>query len=186
MLRGVFKKKKAVSAAVPVSMADWSEPYRLQCGPLEFHVGFTTRRAIESRLGPAVEYPAPGWRTWAAAGSREGEYWILSAIYRGLVLIGVEHYLTKTANVPRDTPPANGIYTLMPGEINLGNTTKSLPTRFLKQPGKSGGVQAIVYQEAFQARWPHGIALISGNDGRIERIGLYANHAMPTIEQPMS
>jgi len=38
-----------------------------------------------------------------------------------------------------------------------------------------------VYQHAYQARWQHGIAIISGNDGRIERMALYANHEMPTI-----
>jgi hypothetical protein len=41
-----------------------------------------------------------------------------------------------------------------------------------------------VYQHAYQARWKHGIAIISGNDGRIERIALYANHEMPTLPEP--
>ena len=58
MLRGLFKKKNAdrpaPSAVFPVS----TEPLRLVCGSLEFLVGFTTRRAIAFRLGPAVEYVA--------------------------------------------------------------------------------------------------------------------------------
>jgi hypothetical protein len=185
MLRGVLNKKKAARAPAPIIVASSTEPFRLKCGSLEFLVGFTTRRAIESRLGPAVEYPAPGWKTWAAAGTRN-ERWILSAIYRGTVLIGVEHYITKTENLPRDTPPANGIYVLVPGELELGNPIASLSPRFIAQPGRAGGAQAIVYQHAFQARWPHGVALISGNDGRIERMALYANHEMPTISAPSS
>ncbi len=39
----------------------------------------------------------------------------------------------------------------------------------------------MVYTHAFQARWTHGIAIISGNDGRVERMALYANHEMPTL-----
>ena len=181
MLRGLFKKKNAdppvPSAVIPVS----TEPLRLVCGSLEFLVGFTTRRAIESRLGPAVQYLAPGWRTWAAAGNR-GDCWILSAIYRGTVLIGIEHYVAKTENLPRDTPPANGLYTMMPGDIAIGNRISGLPDCFRSAGGKDGGARSIVYQQAFEARWPHGVAFICGNNGRIERLALYANHEMPTIE----
>ena len=143
-------------------------------------VGLTTRRAIETHLGPAVEYPAPGWRTWAAAGPR-GETWILSAIYRGQVLIGVEHYLAKTENLPRFTPPANGIFRMIPGDVMIGNRTKGLPERFLSAGGSDGGPRSIVYQQAYEARWKYGIALINGNDGKVERIAIYATHEMPTI-----
>lgn len=78
MFGGLFKKKaEPEPAPAPVS----TEPLTLVSDSLTFLVGFTTRRAIERRMGPAVEYPAPGWKTWAAAGLR-GEVWILSAIYR--------------------------------------------------------------------------------------------------------
>jgi hypothetical protein len=182
MLRRLFRPK-APEPVAPPEPDPPKDPLRLKCGSLEFLVGFTTRRAIESRLGPAVEYPAPGWKTWAAAGTR-GDTWIISAIYRGQVLIGIEHYMAKTANLPRDTPPANGIYTLVPGDVGLGSRIGALPERFRKVPGKQGGAQAIVYQDAFESRWPHGIAFVCGNDGRIERIALYANHEMPTIDKP--
>jgi hypothetical protein len=177
-MRGMFRKK-AVTAPSPI-IAPSTEPLRLKCGSLEFLVGFTTRRAIETRLGPAVEYPAPGWRTWAAAGNR-GDCWILSAIYRGHVLIGVEHYVAKTENLPRDTPPANGLYTLVPGDVQIGMPIKQLPDRFRSLPGAEGSARSIVFQQAYEARWPHGIAFVCGNNGRIERLALYANHEMPTI-----
>jgi hypothetical protein len=175
---GALFKKKAAPEPPPAPVS--TEPFTLKCGSLVFLVGFTTRRAIERRMGPAVEYPAPGWKTWAAAGPR-GEVWILSAIYRGQVLIGIEHYLAKTENLPRFTPPANGIFTLMPGEIGIGSRVAALGERFVSAGGKEGGPRSIVYQHAYQARWPHGVAIISGNDGRVERIALYANHEMPTL-----
>lgn len=181
MFGGLFKKKPAVAPAPPAVIS--TEPMTLTSDSLTFLVGFTTRRAIERRMGPAVEYPAPGWKTWAAAGLR-GECWILSAIYRGQVLIGIEHYLAKTENLPRFTPPANGIFKLQPGNIGIGTPITRLGDRFVSAAGKEGGPRSLVYQHAYQARWPHGVAIISGNDGRVERLALYANHEMPTLPEP--
>jgi hypothetical protein len=179
MFGGLFKKKaESQPAPEPVS----TEPLTLVSDSLTFLVGFTTRRAIERRMGPAVEYPAPGWKTWAAAGLR-GEVWILSAIYRGQVLIGIEHYLAKTENLPRFTPPANGIFKMMPGNIGIGTRITALGDRFVSAAGREGGPRSLVYQHAYQARWPHGVAIISGNDGRVERMALYANHEMPTLPE---
>jgi hypothetical protein len=180
MFGGLFNKKKPVAEVAPEPVS--TEPFTLRCDSLVFLVGFTTRRAIERRMGPAVEYPAPGWKTWAAAGLR-GEVWILSAIYRGQVLIGVEHYLAKTENLPRFTPPANGIFKMMPGNIGIGTRVTALGSRFISAAGKEGGPRSLVYQHAYQARWPHGVAIVSGNDGRVERIALYANHEMPTLPE---
>jgi hypothetical protein len=180
MFGGLFKKK-VVAAPAPAPMS--TEPITMTSDSLTFLVGFTTRRAIERRMGPAVEYPAPGWKTWAAAGLR-GECWILSAIYRGQVLIGIEHYLAKTENLPRFTPPANGIFKLQPGNIGIGTPVTRLGDRFVSAAGKEGGPRSLVYQHAYQARWPHGVAIISGNDGRVERMALYANHEMPTLPEP--
>jgi len=177
MFGGVFRKKPAAPEPVPTVS---TEPITMVSDSLTFLVGFTTRRAIERRMGPAIEYPAPGWKTWAAAGLR-GECWVLSAIYRGQVLIGIEHYLAKTENLPRHTPPANGIFKLMPGNIGIGSRVALLDKRYISAAGREGGPRSIVYQHAYQARWPHGIAIISGNDGRVERMGLYANHEMPTL-----
>jgi len=180
MFVGLFGKKKAAPVVAPKPVAP---PMTVDSGLLTFVPGFTTRRAIERRMGPAIQYPAPGWRTWAAAGTRN-QRWILSAIYRGQVLIGIEHYIAKTENLPRDTPPANGVFKLQPGDIGLGDRIATLPEYFVSAAGKDGGARSLVYQHAFQARWKHGIAIISGNDGRIERFALYANHEMPTLPEP--
>jgi hypothetical protein len=180
MFAGLFGKKKPPAAAPAKPVAP---PMTFESELLSFVPGFTTRRAIERRMGPAIEYPAPGWRTWAAAGLHN-QRWVLSAIYRGQVLIGIEHYLAKTENLPRDTPPANGIFKLAPGDIGIGNVITTLPEYFISQAGREGGARSIVYQHAYQARWAHGIAIISGNNGRIERMALYANHEMPTVPAP--
>ncbi|HEV8021094.1 MAG TPA: hypothetical protein VGP41_07510 [Candidatus Lustribacter sp.] len=181
MLAGLFgKKKRAAAAPAPKPIAP---PMTLESDLLSFVPGFTTRRAIERRMGPAIQYPAPGWKTWAAAGTRN-QRWVLSAIYRGQVLIGIEHYIAKTDLLPRDTPPANGVFVVQPGDIALGNRIAGLPEYFISAAGKDGSARSMVYQHAFQARWQHGIAIISGNDGRIERIALYANHEMPTLPEP--
>jgi hypothetical protein len=95
MFVGLFGRKKKPAAVEPEKPV--AGPMTLDSDLLTFVVGFTTRRAIERRMGPAIEYPAPGWRTWAAAGLRN-QRWVLSAIYRGQVLIGIEHYLAKTEN----------------------------------------------------------------------------------------
>jgi hypothetical protein len=181
MFVGLFGKKKKAPAAPAKPLQ--APPMTLESELLSFVPGFTTRRAIERRMGPAIEYPAPGWRTWAAAGLRN-QRWVLSAIYRGQVLIGIEHYLAKTENLPRDTPPANGIFKVAPGDIGIGNVITTLPEYFISQAGREGGARSIVYQHAYQARWTHGIAIISGNNGRIERMALYANHEMPTVPAP--
>ena len=75
MFAGLFGKKKPV--VVPDKPV--AGPMTLESGLVSFVPGFTTRRAIERRMGPAIEYPAPGWRTWAAAGLRN-QRWVLSAI----------------------------------------------------------------------------------------------------------
>jgi hypothetical protein len=99
-------------------------------------------------------------------------------------LIGVEHYVAKTENLPRDTPPANGLYLLVPGDVQIGSPIKQLPDRFRSLPGAEGSARSIVFQQAYEARWPHGIAFVCGNNGRVERLALYANHEMPTIARP--
>jgi hypothetical protein len=179
MPRFFGKKRTAAPAPAPAPLVP-REPFHLASERVTFMVGLTARAAIEAHLGPAVEYPAPGWRTWAVAGLR-GQPWVLSAIYRDAILIGVEHYLSKTDNLPRHTPPANGVYRLQPGDIGIGNRIEALPGRFTAVPGNAGGVHSIVFEHAYQARWQHGLAIVSGNDGRIERIAIYADGAMPTI-----
>jgi hypothetical protein len=149
-----------------------SEPFRLVHGTTVFAVGETKRRDCEIKLGPGVAYPAPGWHTWTVIAAK-GETWLLSAFFSNGTLIAVEYYVAKTGSVPKYAPRARGAFAVQPGNIGLGNSTRALGPAYVASSGKAGGVGSIVYQQAFEARWDAGVALISGNDGRIERIALY-------------
>jgi hypothetical protein len=140
---------------------------------LAFRVGVTARREIEQRIGPAIGYPAPGWQTWTLSGLRHEE-WILSAFYRAGILIAVEHYLAKTDQLPKYAPRIKGIFRFVPDDVGLGSRIDALPDYYASAEGLTGGVRSVVYQQVFAARWTGGVALASGNDGRIERLALYA------------
>ena len=165
-----FFGKKSVQPAAPVL----SEPMSLRSDTLTFAVGVTQRREIERSIGPAITYPAAGWQTWTVAGLR-GETWILSAFYRANVLIGVEHYLAKTENLPRYAPRIKGLFKLMPVGLGLGSPSTNLPRGFAANGGRLAGVRTVVYGEGFEARWLGGVALVGANDGRIERLAVYGS-----------
>lgn len=155
------------------SLATLGEPIRLTNGRLTFEVGTTTRRTLERLVKPPITYPGPGWQTWTVAGSRT-EIWILSAFYRNDLLVAVEHYLPKTDRLPKYAPRITGGFRFVPGEISLGGRMMGLPGYFAPAAPGGGTVGAVVFQQLFSARWAAGIALISGNDARIERLALYA------------
>lgn len=148
------------------------EPIVLRSDRLVFAVGVTRRRDIELKVGPSIKYPAAGWQTWTVAGLR-GQSWILSVFYRNNVLIGVEHYLPKTENLPAYAPRIKGFFTLSPGEIGLGSLLANIGPSFVSSGGRNSGVRAVVYAEGFESRWTSGVALVSGNDGRVERLAVY-------------
>ena len=156
------------------SLVTLGEPIRLTNGRLTFDVGKTTRRTLERLVKPPIAYPGPGWQTWAVTGTRT-ETWILSAFYRDDVLVALEHYLPKTDRLPKYAPHIAGGFRLVPGEISLGGTMRGLPAYFASGNPATGSVGSLVFQQMFSARWAAGIALVSGNDARIERLALYAN-----------
>ena len=162
-----------------------SEPPVLAGGTTIFAVGATKRRDIEHKIGVAAVYPAPGWQTWTTAGLK-GEVWILSAFYRQETLVGVEYYVGKTGNVPKYAPRIKAMFRLLPVDVGLGGRIDALPASFRSSNGRAGGVGSIVYQHAFEARWTAGVALLSGNDGRIERIALYADLAASSAARSSS
>lgn len=188
MFQALFGKKAGKDAARPaapvlaepiclVSKAGTTATAGSSAG-LTFRVGRTERREIEQRIGPAIGYPAPGWQTWTLSGLRR-EDWILSAFYRGNVLIAVEHYLAKTDQLPKYAPRIKGVFRFVPDDVGLGTRIDALPDYYVSAAGLSGGVRAVVYQDVFAARWTGGVAIASGNDGKIERLALYAG--TPTI-----
>jgi hypothetical protein len=166
-LVGRIAKRRRTSARVTLS-----EPLRLVHGTTVFAVGETKRRDCEIKLGPGVAYPAAGWHTWTVT-AIAGDTWLLSAFFRTGTLIAVEYYVAKTGSVPKYAPRARGTFVLQPGDVGLGNTTRTLGPAFAASNARAGSVGSVVYQQAFEARWDGGVALISGNDGRVERIALY-------------
>ncbi len=150
------------------------EPIRLTNGRLTFEVGHTKRRTLERLVKPPITYPGAGWQTWAVTGTRT-ETWILSAFYRDDVLLAVEHYVAKTDRLPHYAPRIAGGFRFVPGEISLGGTLRGLPAGFVSGNAAAGSVGSLVFQQLFSARWAAGIALVSGNDARIERLALYAH-----------
>jgi hypothetical protein len=149
-----------------------AEPLRLVGGGTRCAVGETKQRDLEIKLGPGVSYPAPGWQTWAVNGP-PGETWLLSTFFSKGALIAVEYYVAKTDKAPKYAPRTRAAFMLAPDSIRLGQSVRTLPAHFVAAAGRAGGVNSIVYQHAFDARWATGVALISGNDERIERIALY-------------
>jgi len=156
------------------SLVTLAEPIRLTNGSLTFEVGTTTRRVLERLVKPPITYPGPGWQTWTVSGGGH-ETWILSAFYRNDVLAAVEHYLPKTDRLPKYAPKIAGGFRLVPGEISLGGKMGGLPAHFVTGTPGLGTVGAVVFQHLYSARWAAGVALVSGNDARIERLALYAS-----------
>jgi hypothetical protein len=171
MFRGLFGK---AGGAAPAPTPVLSEPIRLSDGRLTFEVGTTTRRDLERRMRPPISYPVPGWQTWTVAGPKD-ETWILSAFYRDGILVAVEHYVAKTNRLPSYAPKITGGFRFVPDEISLGGKITGLPAHFVAGASGGGTVTSVVFQQLFAARWSTGIALVSGNDARIERLALYAN-----------
>ena len=155
------------------SLVTLGEPIRLTNGRLTFEVGKSMRRTLERLVKPPIAYPGPGWQTWAVAGTRT-ETWILSAFYRNDVLVALEHYLPKTDRLPAYAPRIAGGFRFVPGEISLGGTLRALPAFFVSDTPAAGTVGSLVFAQLYSARWTAGVALVSGNDARIERLALYA------------
>jgi hypothetical protein len=132
-------------------------------------IGATSRRDVQRDFGRGVEYPAPGWWTYALrfAGSR----CFLSVIFHQDLLSGVELYLPKVASVPNLNPNFWGDFRLVPGEVAIGSSLATLDTRFIKAVGGPG---RVMYAEAFEIRFPGGLGYVMGNAGLAERLVLYA------------
>ncbi|GAC1421062.1 MAG: hypothetical protein NVSMB64_29960 [Candidatus Velthaea sp.] len=134
-----------------------------------FEIGTTTRHAVERDLGTGFPYPAKGWHTYCVrfAGTRR----LLSAIYRADVLTGVEFYVPKSDGGPQLAPRDWGDFRLIPGEVALGSAFTSLDGRYTPAVG---GPAHLVYAQAYEIRFPGGLGYVMGNEGRAERLVLYA------------
>lgn len=168
-LIGKLVRRSKASEGPPVL----AEPIVLASPPIAFIAGVSTRREIENHLKPGINYPAAGWQTWLVSGIR-GQQWVLSAFFRDTLLVGAEHYLAKTDRLPKYVPKARGIFRLTPGDIGLGGNIKALPSHFASANAEGSMLRGAVYKEAYEAHWTGGAAFVTGNDGKIERLAVYA------------
>ncbi len=142
-----------------------------------FTVGTTTRADVEAAFGVAFSYPMRGWHTYAAR--EDGKRYFLSLFYADAALLArakgallaLEYYLPKADRAPNLAARDYGAFRLSPGDVTLGASTAALDERYVTAVG---GPAPVVYAEAFEARFPGGVAYVMGNAGRIERLGLYA------------
>jgi hypothetical protein len=134
-----------------------------------FALGTTTRAQVERAFGVAFAYPMRGWHTYAAR--EDGERRFLSAFYREETLVALEYYVPKLGGAPSLAARDYGSFRLTPGDVALGAATATLDERYVTAVG---GPAPVVYAEAYEVRFPGGVAYVMGNGGRVERIGLYA------------
>jgi hypothetical protein len=169
ILASIYEKNQARRGAAPVPPAPLDRPVVLANEQLVFGLGTTARADVERALGVAFAYPMRGWHTYAA---REGgARYFLSLFYGGTALIALEYYLPKADRVPGLAARDYGPFRLSPGDVALGAATSALDERYTVAVG---GPAPVVYAEAYEARFPGGVAYVMGNGGRIERLGLYA------------
>ena len=152
-----------------VPPAPLDRPVVLANEHLVFALGTTTRADVERAFGVAFSYPMRGWHTYAAR--EDGRRYFLSAFYADAALVALEYYLPKADRAPGLAARDYGAFRLSPGDVALGAPFASLDERYVTAVG---GPAPVVYAEAFEARFPGGVAYVMGNDGRIERLGLYA------------
>ncbi|HYW53962.1 MAG TPA: hypothetical protein VE826_08330 [Dongiaceae bacterium] len=174
ILAGIYEKNRA-RANVPPAPLD--RPVTLANERLVFALGVTTRAEVERAFGIAFAYPMRGWHTYAAR--EDGARYFLSLFYANAsadvpaqrTLLALEYYLPKADCAPSLAARDYGPFRLTPGDVALGAATASLDERY----GSAAGAPApVVYAEAYEARFPGGVAYVMGNGGRIERLGLYA------------
>ena len=152
-----------------VPPAPLDRPVVLANERLVFALGTTTRAEVERAFGVAFAYPMRGWHTYAAR--EDGRRYFLSLFYSEQKLVALEYYLPKTERAPSLAARDYGAFRLSPGEVALGAATSALDERYVDAVG---GPAPVVYAEAYEARFPGGVAYVMGNGGRVERLGLYA------------
>jgi hypothetical protein len=106
----------------------------------------------------------------------DGKPAFISAFYKDDVLIGVEHYYVRAKNAPSLAPRHFGTFRLIPGEISLGMAMTKLSDEFVPAVG---GPSPAIYGHRYEVRFPGGVGYVMGNNARVERLVLYADHSKP-------
>jgi len=166
ILASIYEQNRARRNVPPAPL---DRPVVLATERLVFALGTTSRAEVERAFGVAFSYPMRGWHTYAAR--EDGARNFLSLFYADGTLVALEYYVPKADRAPGLAARDYGALRLSPGDVALGAATGSLDTRYVVAVG---GPAPIVYAEAYEARFPGGVAYVMGNAGRIERLGLYA------------
>jgi hypothetical protein len=173
ILASIYEQNRARRNVPPAPL---DRPVVLATERLVFALAATTRAEVEHAFGVAFSYPMRGWHTYAAR--EDGARNFLSLFYAGAcpepgrrTLVALEYYVPKADRAPGLAARDYGALRLSPGDVALGATTGSLDPRYVVAVG---GPAPVVYAEAYEARFPGGVAYVMGNAGRIERLGLYA------------
>ena len=173
ILASIYEQNRARRNVPPAPL---DRPVVLTTDRLVFALGTTTRAEVERAFGVAFSYPMRGWHTYAARD--DGARNFLSLFYTGegqepaeRTLVALEYYVPKADRAPGLAARDYGALRLSPGDVAIGAPTSSLDPRYAVAVG---GPAPVVYAEAYEARFPGGVAYVMGNAGRVERLGLYA------------
>jgi hypothetical protein len=174
ILAGIYERNRARRNVPPAPL---DRPVVLANERIVLALGTTTREQVERVFGVGFAYPIRGWHTYAAR--ENGARNFLSLFYASAdgaepgrrTLVALEHYVPKTDGAPSLAARDYGPFRLSPGDVAIGAATASLDERYTVA---AGGPAPVVYAEAYEARFPGGVAYVMGNGGQVERIGLYA------------
>jgi hypothetical protein len=134
-----------------------------------FVIGKTQRASVIKALGPGYAYPAKGWESYAMR--EHNVRYLLSALYRDEILVGVDYYVPNPSSVPELSPRNFGEFRLVPGQIAMGSDMTRLDERFVHV---DDGPDARRYAHAFEVRYRGGVAYVQSNGPAIQRMVLYA------------
>ncbi len=165
ILAQIYQRQRTLPNVPPPPI---DKPIVLFNETISFGIG-TSRQAVERALGIAFAYPARGWHTYAVAGPK-GERYFVSAFYRNDLLVAVEHYMPMGERSPKLEPRRLGAFRYVPSEVTLGMPSTSIPELFVPA---AGGPATIVYDAAFEARFPGGVAFVMMRERIIQRLALY-------------
>lgn len=166
ILAQVYEKNRTTRSAPPVPI---DRPVVLANERVVLQLEKTTRAQVERAFGSGFAFPMPGWHTYAAR--EDGERRFLSLFYKDRALLALEYYVPKLGGAPTLAARDYGAFRLTPGDVAVGASTGGLDPRYVTAVG---GPAPVVYAEAFEVRFPGGVAYVMGNGGRVERLGLYA------------
>lgn len=158
-------RKRANTPPAPIE-----RPVVLQSERLTLAVAKTKRAEVERELGIAFSYPARGWHTYAT--SESGQRCLLSLFYKNSILVATELYVPRGPHAPNLQARNMGGFRLEPGSVRVGMPTGAIPEPFTPAVGGPG---KVVYDSAFEARFPGGVAYAMAAKGVIERLTIYAD-----------